>query len=142
MPDRRKFDSIGFVTGMKVRAPPVAPTAPLPGGWEWGPTVLIVSATAESQSSGAAGTVPPGSLGIWVNGEMSIIQAGHCSGRPNTVMTATSATAVHASAVDSHGSSPNSKTATAATTIVAGSWAVAAPSSLGSWVVTDPVRTP
>ena len=53
-----------------------------------------------------------------MNGEMSIIQVGHCSGRPN------------------------SKTATAATTIVAGSRANAAPSSLGTWVLTDPVRTP
>jgi hypothetical protein len=72
---------------------------------------------------------------------MSIIQAGHCSGGPNTPMTPTSATAVHASAMDSQGSSPNSKTATAATTIVAGSRANAAPSSLGTWVLTDPVRT-
>jgi hypothetical protein len=44
--------------------------------------------------------------------------------------------------MDSQGSSPNSKTATAATTIVAGSRANAAPSSLGTWVLTDPVRTP
>jgi hypothetical protein len=99
--------------------------------------VLIVSATAQSQISGAADTVPPGSFGIWVNGEMSIIQAGHCSGRPNTPITPTSATAVHASAMDSQGSSPNSKTATATTTIVAGSRANAAPSSLGTWVLTD-----
>ncbi len=35
--------------------------------------------------SGSADTVPPGSLGIPVNGEMSIIQAGHCSGGPNTL---------------------------------------------------------
>ena len=60
----------------------------------------------------------PGSLGIWVNGEMSIISMGHCSG------------------------GPNSKTATAATTIVAGSRANAASSNLGTWVLTDPVRTP
>jgi hypothetical protein len=92
----------------------------------------MASATAQSQSSGSADMVPPGSLGIWVNGEMSIIQVGHCSGGPNTVMTATSATAVHASAVDSHGSSPNSKTATAGSTIAAGSRARAAPSSFGS----------
>ena len=83
-----------------------------------------------------------GSLGIWVNGEMAIIPVGHCSGRPNTVMTPTSATAVHASAMDFQGSSPNSKTATATTTIVAGSRANAASSNLGIWVLTDPVRTP
>ena len=52
----------------------------------------------QSHSSGSAGTVPPGSLGVWVNGEMSIIQAGHCSGGPNTVITPASATALHASA--------------------------------------------
>jgi hypothetical protein len=34
--------------------------------------------------------------GVWVNGEMSIVQAGHCSGGPNTVITPASATAVHA----------------------------------------------
>jgi hypothetical protein len=28
-----KVDSIGFVTGMKVRVPPVPPAAPLSGGW-------------------------------------------------------------------------------------------------------------
>src|SRR5690348_10400571 len=106
------------------------------------PAAPIVRATEQSQSNDAADTVPPGSLGIWVNGEMSIIQAGHCSGRPNTPMTPTRATAVHASAMDSQGSSPNSKTASAATTIVAGSRASAAPNSLGTWVLTDPVRTP
>ena len=49
---------------------------------------------------------------------MSIISMGHCSG------------------------GPNSKTATAATTIVAGSRANAASSNLGTWMLTDPARTP
>ena len=96
----------------------------------------------QSHSRGSAGTVPPGSLGVWVNGEMSIVQPGHCSGGPNTVIAPASATALHARPVDSQGSSPNSKIATAASAMVAGSRAAAAPSSLGTCVLTDPVRMP
>jgi hypothetical protein len=58
------------------------------------------------------------------------------------MITSTSTTALHAIATDSHRSSPNRKTATAASTIVAGSQATAAPSSLGTCVLTDPVRMP
>jgi len=106
------------------------------------PATLSATAMPQSHSIGPAGTVPPGSLGVWVNGEMSIIQAGHSSGGPNTAITPASATALHASAVDSHGSSPNSKTATAASTSTAGSRASAAASRCGTCVLSDPARMP
>jgi NADPH:quinone reductase-like Zn-dependent oxidoreductase len=77
-----------------------------------------------------------------VNGEMSIAQADHCSGGPNTAITPVSVTALHARPVDSQGSSPNSKTASAASAMVAGRRAAAAPRSLVTCVLTDPVRMP
>ena len=71
-------------------------------------------ARCRTATAAARPVTAAGQPGVWVNGEMSIIQAGHCSGGPNTAITPTSATALQARAVDSQGSRPNSRTATAA----------------------------
>ena len=85
------------------------------------PAAPRTSATPHSQASAVADTVPPGSLGACVNGEMSRTQCDTCSTWPNRLITTTRPRAVHAPAIDAAGASPNSATATPAMTSTDGS---------------------
>ena len=104
---------------------------------------LLEAETARlSQSSGAAVTAAPGSLGTWVNGETSSIGWDSCRTWPNRAMSTMTPTTVQAPATDARGHSPNSTTATPATASDAGSWAMPAPSRRPTSGPAEPVRRP
>ena len=95
-----------------------------------------MTAVTESQSSGDADTVPPGSRGTWVNGEMSSTQCDSWITWPKMFSATARPTAVQLTAADTCGSRPNTAIATPAITSAAGSSASPAPSM---WLTHQPV---
>ena len=73
-----------------------------------------------SDTSGIAVTVPPGSLGLWVNGETPSTQRESCSTGPKRLSRTATPTAVHAIAAQPSGTAPKASAAMPIITAAAG----------------------